>query len=43
MMLQVLRSGEAYDGNGNTLTKADSSGTTTYNWDFENPRDRNYL
>jgi RHS repeat-associated protein len=25
-----------YDGNGNTLTKADSSGTTTYNWDFEN-------
>jgi RHS repeat-associated protein len=25
-----------YDGNGNTLTKADSSGTTTYHWDFEN-------
>jgi RHS repeat-associated protein len=25
-----------HDGNGNTLTKADSSGTTTYNWDFEN-------
>ena len=25
-----------YDSNGNTLTKADSSGTTTYNWDFEN-------
>ena len=25
-----------YDGNGNTLTKIDSSGTTTYNWDFEN-------
>jgi YD repeat-containing protein len=25
-----------YDGNGNTLTKVDSSGTTTYNWDFEN-------
>jgi RHS repeat-associated protein len=25
-----------YDGNGNTITKADSSGTTTYNWDFEN-------
>jgi len=24
-----------YDGNGNTLTKADSNGTTTYNWDFE--------
>jgi len=25
-----------YDSNGNTLTKADSSGTTTYNWNFEN-------
>jgi len=25
-----------YDGNGNTLTKVDSSGTTQYNWDFEN-------
>jgi len=25
-----------YDGNGNTLTKADTNGTTTYNWDFEN-------
>lgn len=25
-----------YDGNGNTLTKVDSSGTTRYNWDFEN-------
>jgi RHS repeat-associated protein len=25
-----------YDGNGNTLTKADSSGMTTYSWDFEN-------
>ena len=25
-----------YDGNGNTSTKTDSSGTTTYNWDFEN-------
>lgn len=25
-----------YDGNGNTLTKTDSSGTTTYSWDFEN-------
>jgi YD repeat-containing protein len=23
-----------YDSNGNTLTKADSSGTTTYNWDL---------
>lgn len=25
-----------YDTNGNTLTKSDSSGMTTYNWDFEN-------
>jgi len=25
-----------YDSNGNTLTKADANGTTTYNWDFEN-------
>jgi RHS repeat-associated protein len=25
-----------YDGNGNTLTKANSTGTTQYTWDFEN-------
>ncbi len=25
-----------YDNNGNTLTKIDSTGTTTYAWDFEN-------
>jgi len=25
-----------FDNNGNTLTKADSTGTTTYAWDFEN-------
>ena len=25
-----------YDNNGNTLTKTDASGTTTYAWDFEN-------
>lgn len=25
-----------YDNNGNTLTKVDASGTTTYAWDFEN-------
>jgi RHS repeat-associated protein len=25
-----------YDNNGNTLTKTDSSGMTTYAWDFEN-------
>jgi RHS repeat-associated protein len=24
-----------YDSNGNTLTKTDSTGTTTYSWDFE--------
>jgi RHS repeat-associated protein len=26
----------AYDANGNTLTKSDSSGTTQYGWDFDN-------
>src|SRR5207253_341263 len=26
----------SYDDNGNVLTKSDSTGTTTYNWDFEN-------
>jgi len=25
-----------FDANGNTLTKTDSTGTTTYSWDFEN-------
>ena len=25
-----------YDSNGNTLTKTDSTGTTSYTWDFEN-------
>jgi len=25
-----------YDNDGNTATKVDSTGTTTYNWDFEN-------
>jgi RHS repeat-associated protein len=25
-----------YDANGNTLTKTDAAGMTTYNWDFEN-------
>jgi YD repeat-containing protein len=28
--------GYTYDSNGNTLTKADSNGTTSYTWDFEN-------
>ena len=27
---------KTYDLNGNTTTKTDSSGTTTYAWDFEN-------
>jgi RHS repeat-associated protein len=26
----------AYDANGNTITKTDSTGATTYAWDFEN-------
>ena len=26
----------SYDNNGNTLTKTDSTGTTSYTWDFEN-------
>ena len=26
----------AYDTNGNTLTKTEPSGTTTYTWDYEN-------
>jgi YD repeat-containing protein len=25
-----------YDNNGNTLTKTDGTGTTTFTWDFEN-------
>lgn len=25
-----------YDNNGNTLTKVDASGTTSYAWNFEN-------
>ena len=25
-----------YDANGNTISKTDSTGTTTYSWDFEN-------
>src|SRR5215468_239963 len=25
-----------YDNNGNTLSKADSTGATNYSWDFEN-------
>jgi RHS repeat-associated protein len=28
-----------YDSNGNMLTKADASGATTYNWDFESRLD----
>jgi len=26
----------AFDANGNTTTKTDSSGTTNYSWDFDN-------
>ena len=26
----------AYDANGNTITKTDSTGTTNYSWDYEN-------
>jgi YD repeat-containing protein len=26
----------AYDANGNTTSKTDSTGTTNYSWDFEN-------
>ena len=36
---QLTTAGSAtytYDDNGNTLTKTDGTGTTTYNWDFEN-------
>ncbi len=25
-----------YDNNGNTLTKVDGTGTTSYTWDYEN-------
>src|SRR5271169_838018 len=28
--------GSAFDANGNTTSKTDSTGTTTYTWDFEN-------
>jgi RHS repeat-associated protein len=28
--------GMSFDNNGNSATKVDSTGTTTYNWDFEN-------
>lgn len=33
-MRQISES--AYDANGNTLTKSDSSGTAQYSWDVEN-------
>jgi len=32
----VCSSWDADDNNGNTATKADSTGTTQYSWDFEN-------
>jgi RHS repeat-associated protein len=32
----ICTGGAAYDANGNTTTKTDSTGTTNYSWDFEN-------
>ena len=34
--LALRFSAAALDANGNTTTKTDSTGTTTYAWDFEN-------
>src|SRR5712692_11899086 len=36
--LTTVRHGPSYtyDNNGDTLTKTDSTGTTSYTWDFEN-------
>jgi RHS repeat-associated protein len=35
-LISTPSSAFTYDSNGNMLTKADSNGTTTYAWDFEN-------
>jgi RHS repeat-associated protein len=35
-MTSAVSATYTYDNNGNTLTKTDGSGTTTYTWDFEN-------
>jgi RHS repeat-associated protein len=32
----ICTGGAAYDNNGNTTSKTDSTGTTNYTWDFEN-------
>jgi YD repeat-containing protein len=34
--VRPFETGSALDANGNTTSKADSTGTTTYAWDFEN-------
>jgi YD repeat-containing protein len=34
--LGLRHTGGAYDYNGNTTSKTDSTGTTSYTWDFEN-------
>jgi YD repeat-containing protein len=36
MIVKALRFRTAYNANGNTLSKSNGSGTTTYGWDFEN-------
>jgi RHS repeat-associated protein len=33
---QSWKAASAFDANGNTTSKTDSTGTTTYTWDFEN-------
>lgn len=35
-LISTSNASYTYDNNGNTLTKADSTGTTTYAWDYEN-------
>lgn len=35
-LISTLGASYAYDPNGNTLSKTDADGTTTYAWDFEN-------
>jgi YD repeat-containing protein len=35
-LMATPTTGYTYDNNGNTISKTDSTGTTTYAWDFEN-------
>jgi RHS repeat-associated protein len=35
-VIKLSATRNAYDANGNTLIKTDSTGITTYNWDYEN-------